>query len=81
VWVRSAAGGARKVQCGGTLLASDERSLRAWQRLTDPNAPAVYAEKPAAAKATTPDGLFGRVSSMISQAPIVGSLAHLPWRR
>jgi hypothetical protein len=80
VWVRSAASAERKVQCGGTLLAHDERTLRAWERLTDPSAPRVYTEKLASAK-VTPDGLFGRVSSIISHAPIVGSLAHLPWKR
>jgi hypothetical protein len=80
VWVRSAAGSVRKVQCGGTLLAHDERTLRAWQRLTDPMAPAVYVDKPAAAK-VAPDGLLGRVSSMISHTPILGSLAQLPRRR
>lgn len=77
VWVKSSGAGPRKVQCGGTLLASDERTLRAWQRLTDPSGPRVFTDKPAAAK-VAPESLFGRI---LSNTPIVGSLAQLPWRR
>jgi len=29
----------------------------------------------------TPDRLFGRVAQMVADAPLVGSLTHLPWRR
>jgi len=79
VWVKSAAQGAvRKVQCGATLLATDERTLRAWQRLADPAAGRIVAPRPAAAKVGA-NGVFDRMSSMISNAPIVGSLG-LPWR-
>ncbi len=80
VWVRSgAAGPSRTVQCGASLLATDERTLRAWQRLADPAGGHLVAPRPAAAKVSA-DGLFDRVSSLISSTPIVGSLAHLPWR-
>ncbi len=80
VWVKSAAAGpVRKVQCGATLLATDERTLRTWQRLADPATGQFVAPRPAAAKVGS-DGLFDRMSSLISNAPIVGSLAHLPWR-
>ena len=80
VWVKSAAAGpVRKVQCGATLLATDERTLRAWQRLADPAAGRIVAPKPTAAKVGA-DGIFDRMSSMFSNTPIVGSLAHLPWR-
>ena len=37
------------------------------------------APRPAAAKVGA-DGIFDRVSSLLSNTPIVGSLAHLPWR-
>jgi len=79
VWVKSAAAGpVRKVQCGASLLATDERTLRAWQRLADPAAGRIVAPRPAAAKVGA-DGIFDRMSSMLSNAPIVGSLG-LPWR-
>ena len=72
-------GPVRTVQCGATLLATDERTCAAWQRLADPATGHFVAPRPAAAKVSS-DGLFDRVSSFISNAPIVGSLAHLPWR-
>lgn len=77
VWVRSAATDAgRRVQCGASLLAPDERTQRIWQRLAMPGT-RIVTEQPARVGA---EGLFGRVSNLIAQAPIVGSLAHLPWR-
>ncbi len=80
VWVKSAAAGPiRKVQCGATLLATDERTTRAWQRLADPATGHFVVPRPAAAKVGA-DGIFDRVSSLLSNTPIVGSLAHLPWR-
>jgi hypothetical protein len=80
VWVKSAtAGPVRKVQCGASLIATDERTLRTWQRLADPATGQFVAPRPAAAT-VGPDGLFDRMSSLISNAPIVGSLARLPWR-
>lgn len=77
VWVKSSGAGPRKVQCGGSLLTSDERTLRVWQRLIDPNSPRVFTEKPAAAK-VEPESLFGR---LLAHTPIVGALAQRPWRR
>lgn len=75
VWVRSASSGAaRRVECGGTLLASDERTLRIWQRLADPGTK--IAASPVAAPRVTADGLLGRVTTMFGQAPLA-----LPWRR
>ena len=80
VWVKSATAGAtRKVQCGATLITSDERTLRAWQRLADPADRHIVAPRATPARVTS-DGLFDRVSSLISATPIVGSLAQLPWR-
>lgn len=81
VWVKSAATSAgQKVQCGASLLASDERTLRAWQRLADPTTGRLVATPQAKPAKVGHDGLFDRMSSMISNTPIVGSLAHLPWR-
>lgn len=75
VWVRSASSGvARKVECGGTLLPSDERTLRVWQRLADPGTR--IAAAPSAAPRVTADGLLGRMTTMFGQAPLA-----LPWRR
>lgn len=80
VWVKAAAAGpVRKVQCGATLIATDERTLRTWQRLADPASGQFVAPRPAAAKVGS-DGLFDRMSSLISSAPLVGSLAQRPWR-
>lgn len=74
IWVRSATSGAsRKVECGGSLLTSDERTLRIWQRLADPGTR--IAAAPAAAPRVTAEGLFGRVTTMFGQAPLA-----LPWR-
>ncbi len=81
VWVKSAAGGStRKVQCGATLLATDDRTTQAWHRLTDPGGGHIVAPRPAAAKVSS-DGLFGRVSSLLSHAPLVGSLGQRSWRQ
>jgi hypothetical protein len=81
VWVKSAATPTgQKVQCGASLLAQDERTLRAWQRLADPTAGPLLAPPKATPAKVSPDGLFDRMSSLLSNAPIVGSLAHLPWR-
>jgi len=83
VWVRAGgpggAGGARTVQCGASLLATDDRTRAAWERLADPASGPVMAPRPVAAKVQQ-DGLFGRVSTMFSNAPVVGALAQLPWR-
>lgn len=74
VWVRSASPASpRKVQCGGTLLAPDERTLRIWQRLADPGT-RIAAARPAAPRVTA-DGLLGRVTTMFGQSPLA-----LPWR-
>lgn len=80
VWVKSAsAGSGRKVQCGATLLASDERTLLAWQRLADPAAGRFVMPRATPARVNA-DGLFDRMSSLLSNTPIVGALAQLPWR-
>jgi hypothetical protein len=81
VWVRSAPGASdRKVQCGASLLSSDERTLNAWKRLSDP-ATGWLATRPKSSPAKVGhDGLFGRMSSLLSNTPIVGSLAQLPWK-
>jgi hypothetical protein len=82
VWVKASPSGTdRKVQCGASLLSSDERTVMAWKRLADPAAgPLIAAPRPAAAKVAHP-GLIGRVSSMIASAPLVGALAPGSWRR
>ncbi len=81
VWLRAGAepGQTSRLQCGASILAKDERTLRAWQRLSDPAAGRLTAPKPAPAR-VSPDGFLGRVGQLIADAPIVGSLAHLPWR-
>lgn len=82
VWVMAGGepGRGARVQCGASLLAKDERTLRAWQRLSDPAAGRLVAPKAAAAKVTS-DRFLDRVGEFIAATPIVGSLAHLPWRR
>lgn len=80
VWVRAApTGPTRRVQCGATLLATDDRTVRAWARLADPASGRIVAPRPPAAKVSS-TGLFGRVSDLISSTPIVGALAQLPRR-
>lgn len=77
VWVKSAGTGPRKVQCGGTLLANDERTLRVWQHLTDPASPRVFTERAAPAKVEA-ESFFGRI---LANTPVVGSLAQRAFRR
>lgn len=82
IWVRAGGepGRGDRVQCGASLIASDERTLRAWQRLSDPAAGRLAAPKAAPAKVSS-DRFLDRVGEFIANAPIVGSLAQLPWRR
>lgn len=81
VWVRAAStGSGQKVQCGASLLTSDERTLRAWQRLADPATGRLAMTPKAAPAKVGHDGLFDRMSSFIANAPIVGALAPRPWR-
>ncbi len=82
VWVKAGGepGRGARVQCGASLLAKDERTLRAWQRLSDPAAGRLAAPKAAPAKVTS-DRFLDRVGEILANTPIVGSLAHLPWRR
>ena len=80
VWVKSGgAPGQPRVQCGASIIAVDERTLRAWQRLTDPAAGRLVAPTPTPPR-VAPDGFLDRVSQMLADTPIVGSLAQLPWR-
>lgn len=81
VWLRASGepGQTSRLQCGASLLAKDERTLRAWQRLSDPAAGRLVAPKAAPARVSA-DGFLGRVGQFIADAPIVGSLAYLPWR-
>lgn len=80
VWVKAGeAGQTARLQCGASILASDERTLRAWQRLSDPAAGRLVAPKAAPARVSS-DRFLDRVGQMLADAPIVGSLAHLPWR-
>lgn len=80
VWVKAAAPGTdRKVQCGASLLATDERILMAWKRLADPATGRLSLAPKAAPAKVESDGLFGRVSSMLASAPLVGSLTS-SWR-
>ncbi len=81
VWLRAGGepGQTSRLQCGASILAKDERTLRAWQRLSDPAAGRLVAPKAAPARVSA-DGFLGRVGQLIAEAPIVGSLAHLPWR-
>lgn len=82
VWIRAESdpGRGARVQCGASLLASDERTLRAWQRLSDPAAGRIAAPKAEPAKVTS-DRFLDRVGQIIARTPVVGSLAQLPWRR
>ena len=81
VWLRAGDGPGQsaRLQCGASILASDERTLRAWQRLSDPAAGRLVAPKAAPARVTS-DRFFDRVGQILADTPIVGSLAHLPWR-
>ena len=81
VWLRAGGepGQTSRLQCGASLLAKDERTLRAWQRLSDPAAGRLAAPKAAPARVSA-DGFLGRVGQLLAEAPIVGSLAQLPWR-
>lgn len=82
VWVKSAPSGPnRTVQCGASLLATDERTIVAWKRLADPAGGPLFASpRPATAKVAAQAGLFGRVSAAIAGAPLVGALAPGSWR-
>ena len=81
VWLRAGGepGQTSRLQCGASILAKDERTLRAWQRLSDPAAGRLVAPRAAPARVSA-DGFLGRVGQLIAEAPIVGSLAQLPWR-
>jgi hypothetical protein len=77
VWVKSATvATTRKVQCGGTLLSTDERTLKVWERLASPGA-RIVTERPGSPNRA--EGMLGRVSNLLAKTPVVGSLA-LPWR-
>ena len=80
VWVGSGPDGRGLVQCGATLLDSDERTMRTWRALID-NATGPATERrlrrePAKVQS---DRFLGRVGQMLADTPIVGALA-LPWR-
>ena len=81
VWLRGASepGQTSRLQCGATLLTSDERTLRLWQRLSDPAAGRLPSPTATPARVST-DRFLDRVGHMLSGAPLVGSLAQLPWR-
>ncbi|MFN7979247.1 MAG: hypothetical protein U0P30_14015 [Vicinamibacterales bacterium] len=81
VWLKSApAGPNRTVQCGASLLATDERTIVAWKRLADPaGGPLYVTPRPAPAKVEQA-GLFGRMSAAIASTPLVGALAPGSWR-
>ena len=81
VWLRAGGepGQTSRLQCGASILAKDERTLRAWQRLSDPAAGRLVAPRAAPARVSA-HGFLGRVGQLIAEAPIVGSLAQLPWR-
>jgi hypothetical protein len=83
VWVRSESGSDQpRVQCGASLIESDQRSMDAWRRMLE-NAPESAAPalryRPTPAK-VEPERLFGRMAQMVADAPLVGTLAQLPWR-
>ena len=82
VWVKAGSESGRgvRVQCGASLLAKDERTLRAWQRLSNPAAGRLAAPKAAPAR-VSPDRFLDRVGQFIADTPIAGALAQLPWRR
>ncbi len=81
VWLKAGGepGRATRVQCGASLLVSDERTKRVWQRLTNPAAGQLATPKAAPAKVSS-DRFLDRVGQLLANTPIVGSLAHLPWR-
>ncbi len=80
VWLKAGGepGQTSRLQCGATILAADERTLRAWQRLSDPAA-GFAGPKPAPARVSS-DRFLDRVGQILAGTPIVGSLAQLPWR-
>ena len=83
VWVRSESTASQpRVQCGASLIESDERSMDAWRRMLEntpeSSAPALrYRPTPAKVE---PERLFGRVAQIVADTPLVGTLAQLPWR-
>ena len=81
VWLRAGSepGQSARLQCGASILAQDERTVRAWQRLCDPAAGRLVALKAAPARVSS-EGFLDRVGQLLADVPMVGSLAHLPWR-
>jgi hypothetical protein len=83
VWVKSEspATDQPRVQCGASLIEADQRAMRAWGALVEATAGAhiLSRARPAPAKVGAARFL-GRVTQMLGDAPLVGSLAHLPWR-
>jgi hypothetical protein len=80
VWLKAGGepGQTSRLQCGATILAADERTLRTWQRLSDPAAG--FAAAKAAPARVSSDRFLDRVGQVLAATPVVGSLAHLPWR-
>jgi hypothetical protein len=88
VWVSEAASARGRVQCGASLTSIDPRSQDAWQRMLE-NAPQAATgagagappgrRRPEPAK-VEPERFLGRVAQLVAEAPLVGSLAQLPWR-
>lgn len=72
VWVRSAPAGSRRVQCGGSLLAFDERTRRVWQRLAHPGTRIA----PPPPEPMSDIGLLDRVTTMLEHTSL-----PLPWRK
>ena len=81
VWLKAGPnpGQAARLQCGATLLAADDRTLRLWLRLSDPGAGRLATPKAEPARVSS-DRFLGRVGQMLADNPIMGSLAHLSWR-
>ncbi len=80
IWLKASGepGQTSRLQCGASVLAADDRTLRAWQRLSDPSAGFAAPKAPAARVSS--DRFLDRVGQVLANAPLVGSLAQLPWR-
>ncbi len=80
VWLKAASdpGRTSTLQCGATLLPTDDRTVRAWQRLGDPMGGRLAVPTPAPARVPG-ERLFGKMGQLLADTPFLGSLP-LPWR-
>ena len=82
IWVAPGSQGAGRVQCGASLIESDERAMRTWKALienvgTGSGGPGVLRPQPAKVEK---ERVLGRLGQFLADAPLVGGLS-LPWRQ